>query len=127
MRFRFRSSFMWSNLMFKDHWCFWLPSVTPELKILHDHVVALCAPLRSGPLVDYPETMTETEACMYERYGCWWVKEAWNPHLTLQVLRPNCAEAVAQEVCWPWRATSLALCRMGKFGSITEVVHHLAI
>ena len=108
-------------------WCWWLTPATPELLALHERAVDLCAPLRSGPLIERPERMTEAQERMYETYGCWFVKDAWNPHLTLQVVRPIHAGLCGGEVFQPWKAVSIALARMGKFGSVQEVIHRSSL
>lgn len=104
-------------------WCWWQTPYTPLLLLeLHHRAVDLCAPLRLGPLRDPPQEMSAAQERMYREHGCWFVKDAWNPHLTLQVLRPEYAGLNGGEAFQPWRATSIALARMGKFGSAQDIV-----
>ncbi len=109
------------------NWLFWLTPATPALLALHNRTVDACAPLRSRPLEASTNWMTPAQLRMYKAHGCWFVKDAWNPHLTLQVLRTGRPEPeCVREVFQPWSAAALVLARMGKFGSVQEVIHQVA-
>lgn len=105
-----------------DTWLFWTTPLTPELKAQHEAVVAAVAPLRRGK-VPVNWKMSELKARMHEEHGFPNVLEAFDPHVTIQILQekfrtlqPRCLERL-------WTAESLSLVRTGRFASATEIVH----
>lgn len=101
------------------------------LQIAQEDVVEVAAPLRAGDItIRWPMTAAQQEA--HRRYGYPNVgPAAWDKHFTLSVLRHKRRDGSLSlagfEPGQEWQAAALAVVRIGKLGTATEILHRIEL
>ena len=103
-------------------WLFWKEEPNEDLIKLHRALIPLITPLRASDIRIAWE-MNEAQKASFEKWGYPNCMDAFDPHITLQLLAKEHAGAAFRARMHSYTALSLALVRIGEFGSAKEIIH----